>query len=186
MIIGICGKSGSGKSTLAKQIIKLTDYKAVHLEIDKVGHSVLLIDEVKKELIKLFGNSIIENGKVERKKLGEITFNSGIEMKKLSNITWQYMQVEIDNFLSSNKDKIIILDWILLPVSKYFNMCDIRILLDTPYEIRKQRVIKRDNISETYFELREKSSIYFNKTDFDYILKENDKKTVKMLVKSLL
>ena len=38
MIIGICGKSGSGKTTLANEIIKLTENKAIHLDIDKVGH----------------------------------------------------------------------------------------------------------------------------------------------------
>ena len=48
MIIGICGKSGCGKSTLANQIIELTNNKAVHLDIDKVGHKVLILPEVQK------------------------------------------------------------------------------------------------------------------------------------------
>ena len=55
MIIGICGKSGSGKSTLARQIIK-HNKNAIHLDIDEIGHQVLLIDEVKNELEKSFGN----------------------------------------------------------------------------------------------------------------------------------
>ena len=73
------------------------------------------------------------------------------------------MQIEIDNFLSENKDNIVILDWILLYISKYFNMCDIKILLDVPYEVRKQRAMKRDNISKEAFALREKASIEFDK-----------------------
>ena len=48
MIIGIFGKSGCGKSTLANQIIELTNNKAIHLEIDKIGRSILLLREVKK------------------------------------------------------------------------------------------------------------------------------------------
>ena len=64
-------------------------------------------------------------------------------------------------------------------------MCDIKILLDIPYEIRKQRAMKRDNISEEAFDLREKASIDFNEKDFDYILKTNNKEIVKRLVKSL-
>ena len=60
MIIGICGKSGSGKSTLAKQIIELTNNKAIHLDIDKVGHHVLLLPEVKEKLINSFGEAIIK------------------------------------------------------------------------------------------------------------------------------
>ncbi len=185
MIIGICGKSGSGKSTLANQIIELTNNKAIHLDIDKVGHNVLLLPEVKEELINSFGESVIKENIVNRKKLGEIVFNSRNEMNKLSDITWQYMQLEIDKFLKFNKDKIIILDWLLLSISKYFDICDIKILLDIPYKVRKQRAMKRDNITKEAFDLREKASISYDESDFDYVLKANDKEMVKRLVKSL-
>ncbi len=185
MIIGICGKSGSGKSTLSEQIIELTNNKAVHLDIDKVGHNVLLLPEVKKELINSFGKSIILDDKVDRKKLGEIVFDSRKEMSKLTDITWKYMQLEIDKYLIHNKDRIIILDWILLPISKYFRMCDIKILLDIPYEIRKKRAMLRDNITGEAFDLREKASIEFDEGSFDYVFKSNDKELVKKLVRSL-
>lgn len=185
MIIGICGKSGSGKSTLANQIIELIDKKAIHLDIDKVGHRVLLFPEVREELVSAFGEIVVKENTVDRKKLGEIVFDSRNEMNKLSDITWKYMQIEIDNFLNIHKDKIIILDWLLLSISKYFDMCDIKILLDIPYEIRKERAMKRDNISEEAFDLREKASIEFNESAFDYVLKINDKEIVKRLVKSL-
>jgi len=185
MIIGICGKSGCGKSKLSNQIIKFTDKKAIHLDIDKVGHSVLLIPEVKEELINSFGETIIKDDNIDRKKLGEIVFDSRNEMDKLSKVTWKYMQLEIDKFLNQNKDKIVILDWLLLPISKYFDMCDKKIFLNIPYEVRKERVIKRDNITKEKFDLREKASIDFDENVFDYVLKENDEKTVKRLVKLL-
>ena len=183
MIIGICGKSGSGKSTLANQIIEATNHKAIHLDIDKIGHNVLTIDEVKKELIKSFGDSIIKEEKIDRKELGELIFNSRNKMKKLSDITWKYMQIEIDNFLKNNNDKIVILDWLLLPISKYFDMCNIKVLLEIPYETRKQRAIKKDRISEEAFESREKATINYNIKDFDYIFTNNNKEIVERLVR---
>lgn len=70
MIIGICGKSGCGKSTLSNNIIELTNSKAVHLDIDKVGHNALMIDEVKEELVNSFGSFIIRESNIDRKKLG--------------------------------------------------------------------------------------------------------------------
>lgn len=185
MIIGISGKSGSGKSTLARKIINKSNNKAIHLDIDKIGHSVLLLPEVKEELIKSFGESIIQKNNIDRKKLGEIVFTSRKEMNKLSDITWKYMQIEIDNFLNIHKNKIIILDWLLLPITKYFAMCDIKIFLDIPYDVRKQRVMKRDNITKEAFDLREKASINFDESAFDYVIKENDNKIIKRLVKSL-
>ena len=185
MIIGISGKSGSGKSTLARKIINKSNNKAIHLDIDKIGHSVLLLPEVKEELIKSFGESIIQKNNIDRKKLGEIVFASRKEMNKLSDITWKYMQIEIDNFLNIHKNKIIILDWLLLPITKYFAMCNIKILLDIPYDVRKQRAMKRDNITKEAFDLREKASINFDESAFDYVIKENDNKIIKRLVKSL-
>ena len=108
MIIGICGKSGCGKSTLARTLIEHYE-NAFHLDIDKVGHKALMNQEVKSELIKSYGIDILNGENIDRKKLGEIVFNSRLEMKNLSDITWKYMQIEIDKFLLDNKDKIIIL-----------------------------------------------------------------------------
>lgn len=184
MIIGICGRSGSGKSTLSKTLTK--HYKnIIHLDIDKVGHKVLTIDDVKNELIKNYCIDILNDKNIDRKKLGEIVFNSQIEMNNLSNITWKYMQIEIDKFLKDNEDKIIILDWILLPISKYFDKCDIKILLDIPYEIRKERAIKRDNITKEEFDLREKASIDYDTYIFDYVINDKDNDEIKRLVKLL-
>ena len=185
MIICICGKSGSGKSTLARKIIEVKGDNAVHLDIDKVGHNVLLIDEVKNELVSNFGESIINDNHIDRKKLGEVVFASRREMKKLSDITWKYMQIEIDKFLDDNKGKIVILDWLLLPITKYFSMCSVKVLLDIPYEVRKERAIKRDGISGEAFDLRESASIDLNSGDFDYVLSDNQEKDIKEMVKIL-
>lgn len=184
MIIGICGKSGSGKSTLASYI--MNNYEnSLHLDIDKIGHYVLTLDEVEKELVNCFGKNILDDKKVDRKKLGDIVFNSRLEMKKLTDITWNYMQIEIDKIINENQDKVIILDWLLLPKTKYLKMCDVSILLDIPYDIRKQRAILRDNITSEAFDLREKASINFNYEDFTYVLNDNDNEKIKRMVKNL-
>ena len=104
-------------------------------------------------------------------------------MSKLADITWKYMEREIDVFLENNKDKRIILDYLLLPLTKYFEMSDIKILLDTPLEERLKRTIKRDNITKEEFLLREKASIQYDESKFDYVLKNDEE--IKRLVKKL-
>ena len=96
----------------------------------------------------------------------------------------EYLQ-SIQNLKEKYKDKIIIIDWLLLPNSKYFDMCDVKILLDIPYEIRKKRAMKRDNITEEAFDLREQASINFDVDAFNYVIKTNNEETVKRLVKLL-
>ena len=86
MIIGICGKSGSGKSTVARELMELVNKESVHLDIDKIGHKVLAIPNVEKELIETFGSGIKTESGINRKKLGEIVFAFRSEMEKLTDI----------------------------------------------------------------------------------------------------
>ncbi len=173
MIICICGKSCSGKSTLSMKIASIFD-NSVYVDIDKIGHSVLNIKKVQNELINNFGNEIIANNIVNRKKLGSIVFNSKTEMEKLTDITWKYMEKEIDKIIEENQDKMIILDYLLLPKTKYFKISNLRILLDIPYHIRKERALMRDKITSEEFDLREKNSMEYNINDFNYVLKNTD------------
>lgn len=62
-------------------------------------------------------------------------------------------------------------------------MCDIKILINIPYEIRKERAMKRDNISSDAFDLREKASINFDESIFDCVINLNDLETVKRMVR---
>lgn len=182
MIIGICGKSGSGKSTVAKSLIKYYGNETVHLDIDKIGHYVLTIPDVIQKLVNYFGNGLLEDGKINRKKLSVLVFSSPIKMMILTEITWPYMEQEIDKILSI-KNSVVILDWLLLPKTKFFSMCNFKVLLDIPYEIRKERVIKRDNITSMEFDLRDDASIEYDKSKFDYIISDNEQFDVERWVK---
>jgi hypothetical protein len=74
-------------------------------------------------------------------------------MKKLEDITWDYMEKEIDKLIYNNKNKIIILDWQLLPKTKYLKLCDIKILIDKVLDnfIEKAVQIKKKNVSNNVF-----------------------------------
>jgi dephospho-CoA kinase len=62
-------------------------------------------------------------------------------------------------------------------------MCDYRILLDIPYEIRKERVLARDGIIEEKFAEREKASVKYNYDDFDFIIKNQNVNQIRKMVK---
>ena len=181
MIIALCGKSGSGKSTFAREITQEVK-NSIYCDIDKIGHQALKQDSVKENLIKDFGTRILTDNEVDRKKLSKIVFDSPIEMEKLNNRTWEYMESYLNNFLMENKNKLIILDWQLLPKTKFFCLSNIRILIDCPYEVRKQRAMSRDNITEEAFDLREKASITYDKNSFDYIITDENKEKIKRKV----
>ena len=180
MIIGLCGKSASGKGTLARNIVEVKE-NAIHVDIDKIGHAALEIEEVMIEAVKAFGEKIIIDGKINRKVLAELVFNSRDEMEKLTNITWKHMVEMIDKIIEENKDKIIILDWLLLDKTKYFKRCDLTILINVPYEERLIRAIKRDGITEEDFLLRDSNSGTYDYEMFDYVL--SDEEEIRKMVK---
>lgn len=180
MIICLCGRSNSGKGTIAKTFTCL-DNSIIHLDIDRIAHHVNDKEEVKEELVDTFGTQVLTKGKINRKKLGSIVFNDKDEMKKLETITWKHMEKEIDSYISDNKEKIIILDYIMLPRTKYFKTSDLRILVKAPYEERLKRAIIRDNITKELFDQRDGAAINYVDEDFDYVI-DNGKGDVKRKV----
>lgn len=172
MIITITGKSGSGKGFISNQI-KSLNKKVVYLDIDKIGHESINDSKIKEKLCSKFNLKLID-GKIDRKELGTIVFNDRDKMKQLSLLTYKYIEKKINCFINKNKDKIVILDWALIPKTKFFRNADVNILVDTPKKIRMERAIKRDNISKEKFEEREKAAMKYNKKEFDYIIKNTN------------
>lgn len=169
MIISIVGLSGSGKSFISN-ILKGYNSRIMHVDIDKIGHSTHHDPVVKQQLIDTFGIEILTNDEIDRQKLGKIVFCSKQAMSKLEDITWSFMEQQIDNIIANNRDKIILLDWLLLPRTKFFYSSDLRILITAPLDVRMQRAMKRDNITEEKFLQRESSAPLIDESNFEYII----------------
>ena len=184
MIISIVGLSGSGKSFICNTIQGYNS-RIMHVDIDKIGHSTHHDPIVKQQLIDTFGIEILTNGEIDRKKLGKIVFSSKKAMTKLEDITWSFMEQQIDKIIEDNKDKIILLDWLLLPKTKFFYESDLRILVTAPLEVRMQRAMKRDNITEEKFLQRESSAPLIDESKFEYIINNINLNETQERVKSI-
>lgn len=183
MLITITGPSGSGKSHISELLCSFSK-KIVHLNIDTVGHQVLEDSKIKKLISRKFCLNI-ENDKIDRKELGDLVFNNHKKMKLLSDLTWSAMEKIIDSFIKKNNDKIIILDWILLPKTKYFDMSDIKILVQADFNSRMKRATLRDSIDESKFIERERASLDFTKNKFDYFIQNDDIENTRKKVKEI-
>ncbi len=146
MILGITGNSGVGKSFLIKNIEQ--DYFLI--DADKIGHKSLLMTDCKAEILNNFGVNLLDDGEINRKKLGEIVFKDKLKLEQLTEITHRYILKEIDALILDNLDRynLIIIDAPLLIEAGLHRKCDKTILVTATFEEKVKRIIERDNISE--------------------------------------
>ena len=168
MIIFVTGKSGSGKSTFAKKMSEELCFK--YVDVDKIAHSIYDFPEIIKQAENLFGKVIYDDdGTFNRKKLGQIFFKEkdSKRVKEYKDLTWRYMETQIDSLIQSNEN--IILDWILFPETKYWNLLAYKILVYTEDNNKRfEKLLERDNVSLEYLKLRDQSSIEYDFSDFNY------------------
>jgi len=158
-ILGIVGRQGSGKSTLARMLEVQSDY--VYIDIDQYVKRLYENPEIINPLVDHFGESIkvfnpaLQRYVINTKALGKIVFSSPDELNWLNLFIYPIIKKNVLDFVKTQKNKLIIIDWALLTETDLVDECDLIWQLNIPYEIRKQRVMERDGITEEYFDLRE-------------------------------
>lgn len=81
----VIGGMGAGKSTARKV---LAEQGVPYIDLDKVGHDVLLWDTVKADLVEAFGADILgADGQIVRSKVAAKAFATPTETRKLNRIT---------------------------------------------------------------------------------------------------
>jgi len=79
--VALTGGIATGKSTVIKQLL-LSGFRII--DADKIAHEVL--DSQSDKIKKMFGESFVKDGKVERKKLGAIVFADKQKRRELESL----------------------------------------------------------------------------------------------------
>ena len=153
MIIGLTGKSCSGKDTVAS----LLDERFVVIDEDALGHRALEnnVDRIREA----FGDGVISNGAVDRKKLGSVVFSSPEKLAELNSISHPWMVAETLRMCREIEDegKIAVINAAILEEMGFVKYCSEIIFVLSPYEKRLQRALRRDGVSEEGFRKRSES-----------------------------
>lgn len=173
MIIGITGGTGCGKTTLLNLIAQ---QGGLILDCDAIYHELLRTD---KELLAAIGNrfpGVVENGALNRKKLGSIVFADENALLDLNRITHMAVKAEVLRRLET-APKLAAIDAIGLFEGGLAELCHVTVAVTAPEEDRIQRLMKRDGISEDYARARIRAQ---HKEDWfrercDYVLTNDGK-----------
>lgn len=170
MILGITGGTGSGKTTLLKTAKEL-GFQI--LDCDQIYHELLETDRELLETIETRFPGSVEDGLLQRKKLGAVVFADPEALLDLNAITHDAISQAVKARLTPGQNTAI--DAIALFESGLSALCDVTVAVTAPAELRLKRLMHRDGISEDYARSRinaQPSEEYF-RSRCGYVL-END------------
>ena len=173
ILLGLTGKTGAGKSTVSRY---LKDKGAYVIDGDIVAREILVDNPTLLNILaENFGSDILENDVLNRKKLAEKAFSTPENTALLNSIMHPAINDKIQ--LQANEAfktfDVVIVDAAAIIESGYADTCDKLIVVTAPEEIRKERIMKRDNILEKDALIRIKGqkddNFYLRRAD--YIIK---------------
>ena len=149
-IIGITGGTGCGKTTLLNCI---AEKGGLILDCDAIYHRLLHEDP---QLLRSIENrfpGVVEDGQLQRKKLGNIVFADPDALADLNRITHTAVKNEVLRLLESGP-KLAAIDAIALFEGGLAELCNTTIAVTAPEVDRVQRLMARDGISQDYAQKR--------------------------------
>lgn len=150
MVIGLTGQTGAGKSTVSKVFVQngfqLIDADAISRHVVARGSHCLA------DLQECFTDAILTpDGELDRKVMASIAFSDHRKLEMLNTIMYPYIVGEILRMIhrfSQQNHKLILLDAPTLFESRADDFCDLIISVVAKPELRMQRIMERDHISE--------------------------------------
>ena len=149
-IIGVTGGTGCGKTTTLEAF---SECGALVLDCDAVYHELLETDAELLAEIEARFPGVVENGRLERKRLGAIVFQDAAALQDLNAITHRSISAELRKRLiefARSGGRSAAIDAVALIESGLGALCDVVIGVTAPREERIRRIMAREGISETY------------------------------------
>ena len=119
------------------------------LDCDAIYHHLLQTDKKLLQCIEAVFPGTVQNGSLDRKKLGAIVFNNEAALQELNCITHAAVKNEVLRLLE-NKPELAAIDAIGLFEGELDSLCNVTVAVTAPEEDRIRRIMTRDGISEEY------------------------------------
>lgn len=142
LVVGLTGGIGSGKSLAAQFFAELG---ALVIDADQLARDAIERgSDGFDQLIATFGDSILANGLVDRRALGDLVFRDKDAKQKLEEIIHPIVRKEFEEAVQSLTDgEILIYEIPLLFETKAMERFDYIVSIEANLELRKERLLKK-------------------------------------------
>ena len=158
MLIGLTGLTGAGKS-LAAGLLK--DRGFYIIDGDKVGHRITARPDILEKIKTAFGDGVIDaDGSLNRRALGNIVFSDPEKLRLLNAITHPAIKAEALREAAEQGDTPVVIDGAVIKECGLAEHCAAVLRITAPEEIRKQRIMERDGLTEEQAQRRIAAQTY--------------------------
>lgn len=153
--LGITGGIGSGKSIVGK-VLETMGYPVYNSDT-RAKELINESPELRAELQLAFGESIYSPTGLDRKKMAGIVFNNTDKLSLLNSIVHPAVGNDFDSWRNNQSTNIVFKEAAILFETGIYKSLDGVILVTAPIQTRINRVIKRDQTTQTEVESRMKN-----------------------------
>jgi dephospho-CoA kinase len=144
-VVGLTGGIGSGKSTIAGFFAQMG--VPVYIADDE-AKKILYLPETTLRLKRVFGNTVFTGGRPDSKKIAALVFNDAHKLAQLNGIIHPAVAQHFAAWLQGQDALFVIKEAAILFESGSYKGCDAIITVTAPQEVRVQRVMLRDGVTE--------------------------------------
>ena len=176
--VGLTGGIGSGKSTVSK--ILISKGFSVYNSDNRAKWLMNNNDNLKSNIISIFGNKAYIKGSLNRKYLSAKVFNDSLKLKALNNLVHPLVAIDFKNWLLNQKSKdFVFKEAAILIESGAYKEMDKIMVVSCPENIRLERVLKRDGNSPELVKKRMQNQISETEkiNHADFVVKNNGSKS---------
>ncbi|WP_417859334.1 dephospho-CoA kinase [Xanthomarina gelatinilytica] len=142
-IVGLTGGIGSGKTTVAKQFQALGI--PVYIADEEAKKLMNRSKIIKRKLIALFGDEAYKDNTLNRPFLADKIFNNAENLEKMNAVVHPKVASHFKNWLKKQIAPYVLKESAILFENGAYKDCDLIITVTAPLELRKKRLLKRDN-----------------------------------------